>query len=160
MTVEIKTDSVRRGYVLRTACVVPGPLDEVFSFFSDAANLEKLMPAHLKFQVLTPGPIDMHEGQRIDYRLRVRGIPLRWTSEITVWEPPHRFVDEQRRGPYRYWRHEHSFEGCEAGTRVLDQVRYGVPGGALVHWLAARRDIERIFAYRQQVLAELFSAAE
>lgn len=158
MTIEIKADPAQRGgYVLRAVSVVPRPLDEVFAFFSDAFNLESLTPGFLRFEVLTPAPIEMHAGQRIDYRLRVRGVPLRWTSEITVWDPPHRFVDEQRRGPYRRWHHEHRFEPCDEGTRVIDIVHYAAPGGALVHRFVVKRDIEKIFAFRQRKLAELFA---
>ena len=158
MPISIEKDSSRRGsYVLRADCTITRPVDEVFAFFSDPSGLEKLTPRWLRFQVLTPQPIEMFAGQKIDYRLRVRGLPLRWTSEITVWEPGRRFVDEQCRGPYSHWHHEHRFESYEQGTRVIDIVRYGVPGGAPVHWLLVRRDLERIFAYRQQVLGELFA---
>lgn len=158
MSVQIKSDPARRGgYVLRTSCIVPRTVEEVFAFFSDAKNLELLTPAWLKFQVLTPMPIEMRAGQRIDYRLRIRGIPLRWTSEITAWDPPHRFVDEQRRGPYRHWQHEHNFETCDEGTRVTDVVHYCAPGGVLVHRFVVRGDIERIFRFRQRKLAEIFA---
>jgi ligand-binding SRPBCC domain-containing protein len=146
------------GYLLRGECVIPRPLDEVFAFFADAANLEVLTPPWLNFRILTPRPIAMRPGCLIDYRLRVRGVPIRWQSEITAWEAPHRFVDEARRGPYKFWRHEHRFEPCDDGTRVFDAVHYGVPGGALVHWLVVGRDVRTIFAYRQQVLAKLFPA--
>jgi ligand-binding SRPBCC domain-containing protein len=157
MSVQIKADPTRPGgYVLRSSCTVPRPLEEVFAFFSDAVNLEALTPAWLKFQVLTPAPIAMHEGQRNDYRLRVHGVPMRWTSEITVWDPPRRFVDEQRRGPYRHWHHEHLFESCDDGTRVNDVVHYAAPGGALLHRFVVKRDIERIFTFRKQALSHIF----
>ena len=89
---------------------VPRDIEEVFPFFADPFNLGLLTPPRFRLQILTPRPISMWEGTLIDYRLYVAGIPLRWTSDITVWEPPHRFVDEQVRGPYRYWRHAHTFE--------------------------------------------------
>lgn len=148
------------GYLLRGECVLPRPLDDVFAFFADAANLEILTPPWVGFQIVTPQPIALRPGCLIDYRLRVRGAPIRWQSEITEWEAPHRFVDEARRGPYKFWRHEHRFEPCDEGTRVFDTVHYGVPGGALVHWLVVGRDVRKIFAYRQRVLATLFPAEQ
>ncbi len=144
------------GYRLRAECIVPRDISEVFAFFSDAANLERLTPPWLKFQILTPQPIDMRPGRLIDYRLRIRGVPVRWQSEITAWDPPHGFADESRRGPYKYWRHNHTFEPCEGGTRVIDEAHYGVPGGGLVHWLAMGRDVRMIFHYRQLALTEIF----
>ena len=98
----------------------------------------------------------MGEGALIDYRLRVRGIPMRWRTRIDVWDPPHRFVDEQLRGPYRLWVHEHTFENVDGGTLMRDRVRYAVWGGALVNWLVVRRDVEKIFAYRTKQLDALF----
>ncbi len=136
---------------------LPRPRDEVFPFFADALNLETLTPPWLKFEVLTPRPIEMRAGLRIDYRLRVHGFPLRWQSEITAWEPPHRFVDEQRRGPYRVWIHEHAFEERGGGTLARDQVRYGVFGGMLVNTLFVQRDVTSIFRFRQQKLREIFA---
>ena len=98
----------------------------------------------------------MKVGAHIDYRLRFRGFPIKWRSEILVWEPPHRFVDSQTKGPYRKWVHEHNFAEREGGTIASDHVEYAVPGGALVNALFVRRDVERIFAYRRQRLIELF----
>ena len=127
-------------------------------FFSDAHNLERITPGFLKFRVLTPAPIELREGVVIDYALRVRGVPLRWRSEITVWDPPHRFVDRQVRGPYRRWVHEHRFVSLDGGgTLVEDRVEYAVPGGRLVHALFVKRDVQAIFAYRTAVLREMFS---
>jgi ligand-binding SRPBCC domain-containing protein len=137
---------------------LPRPLEEVFPFFADAFNLQELTPPFLDFRVLTPGPLPMAVGTRIDYRLSLRGVPIRWQSEITAWEPPHRFVDEQRRGPYRAWIHEHRFTAKDGGTVVEDDVRYGVPGGRLAHALFVRRDVERIFAYREERLRARFGA--
>ncbi len=135
---------------------LPRRRDEIFPFFADAFNLETITPPWLRFEVLTPRPIKMRAGQRIDYRLRVHGFPLRWQSEITAWEPPHRFVDEQRRGPYRAWIHEHTFEEHDGGTLARDVVRYAVFGGMLVNTLFVRRDVTSIFAFRRHKLAALF----
>ncbi|MCA9729166.1 MAG: SRPBCC family protein, partial [Candidatus Eisenbacteria bacterium] len=128
-------------HVLHRQQLLPAPLEEVFAFFAAAENLERITPPLLQFRVLTPPPIDMRPGALIDYRLKLRGIPLRWRSEITVWDPPHRFVDEQRRGPYRSWIHEHRFEEENGHTRVTDEVRYLAPGGPLVHRWLIRPDL-------------------
>ena len=85
------------------------PLKEVFPFFADAGNQERITPPWLRFEVLTDFPVSIQEGTIIDYRLRIHGIAVRWRSEITVWDPPLRFVDMQRRGPCRKWIHEHFF---------------------------------------------------
>lgn len=135
---------------------LPRPLEEVFPFFADARNLEELTPPWLSFNVLTPDPIPMAVGTKIDYRLRWRGFPLRWTSEIAAWEPPFRFVDRQLRGPYRLWHHEHRFEERNGGTDVIDVVDYAVWGGAVAVNLGVRRDVERIFAHRRTRLVEIF----
>jgi ligand-binding SRPBCC domain-containing protein len=143
----------------RSEIWLPRPLEEVFAFFADAGNLQALTPPWLDFTILTPSPIPMRPGTRIDSRLRLHGFPIRWQTEITAWEPPHRFVDEQRRGPYRLWVHEHRFETCDGGTHIADNVRYAVPGGWLVERLIVRRDVERIFEFRRQKLLELFGQA-
>jgi ligand-binding SRPBCC domain-containing protein len=136
---------------------LPRPPEEIFPFFGEAANLEILTPPWLNFQILTKRPIEMRVGAIIDYRLRIHGVPLRWQSEITAWEPKHRFVDEQRRGPYRLWRHEHTFALREGGTVCRDHVRYAVAFDFLVHRTLVRPDIERIFTYRQEKLRQMFA---
>jgi ligand-binding SRPBCC domain-containing protein len=142
-------------HTLETSIFLPRAREEVFAFFADAGNLELLTPPWLNFSILTPQPIPMREGTRIQYRLRLHGVPLRWESEITCWEPPLRFVDEQRRGPYRLWVHEHRFEEEKGGTRVSDRVHYAVPGGELINRLFVAPDLNRIFTYRQRKMLEL-----
>lgn len=139
---------------------LPCPLDEVFEFFSNAGNLQELTPPWVQFQILTPLPISMHAGRLIDYKIRIHGIPIRWRTEITHWEPGVRFVDVQRRGPYRLWEHEHRFQAERDGTLMTDHVRYAVYGGALVHSLFVKKDVERIFEYRTDRMKALFGSAE
>lgn len=138
---------------------LPGAPEAVFDFYADAFNLELLTPPWLRFRALTPPPIVMAEGIEIDYRLRLHGIPLGWRSRITAWEPPYRFVDEQIRGPYRRWVHEHTFAARDGGTLARDVVEYDMPGGWLADRLLVRRDLKRIFAYRRERLAGIFAAA-
>jgi ligand-binding SRPBCC domain-containing protein len=137
---------------------VPSPLSEVFPFFADPMNLDSLTPPWLRFRILTPAPITMAVGSLIDYRLRLRGIPIRWRTEITDFEPPHRFVDRQVRGPYREWVHEHVFEELDGHTIIIDNVTYAVLGGPVVQQLFVKRDLDRIFDYRHARIATRFPA--
>lgn len=143
-------------FTVKTKLFLPRPLQLVFPFFADAGNLQQITPPWLQFEVLTPSPIVMRKGALIEYCLRLHGIRVRWQSEITVWEPPLRFVDVQRRGPYRKWIHEHTFTDCGNGTEMLDYVQYGLPGGWLTNLLFVRRDVRKIFNYRAKKLSELF----
>ncbi len=135
---------------------VPASRDDVFRFFSDALNLERITPPWLKFRLITPPPIVLARGATIDYRLRIHGLPLAWQSEITVWDPPAEFVDEQRRGPYRRWVHRHTFAAAGANaTFVRDAVEFEAPFELVTGWFV-RRDVERIFAYRSAALRKIF----
>ena len=134
------------------------PIEEVFAFFSDAANLDSITPPWLSFRTVTRQPIEMRAGAVIDYRLRVRGFPIRWRSKITEWEPPYHFRDEQVRGPYRLWIHAHRFQPRNGGTLVRDDVQYAVPFDWLLHKFIVRPDVERIFAYRADCLQKQFGS--
>jgi ligand-binding SRPBCC domain-containing protein len=139
---------------------VARPLEEVFAFFSDANNLEAITPRQLNFRILTPGPIRLEAGARIEYQLTLDGVPVKWATLIERWEPPHEFVDVQLRGPYRVWRHTHRFLAEGQGTRMIDDVAYELPLGPLgrlVEALWARREVARIFAHRTEVIARRFS---
>lgn len=138
------------------------PIDEVFPFFADAGNLEAITPPWLGFRILTPRPIDMRQGTLIRYSLRWRVVPIRWTTQITQWDPPFSFVDEQLHGPYRLWRHRHEFEACGERTRMRDTVDYALYGGLLgrlAHTGWVRRDLDRIFDFRARRVAELLGSA-
>ena len=139
---------------------LPLPPSEIFPFFSNAANLDAITPPWLDFRIVTPPPIAMCEGALIDYRLRVHFLPLRWRTRINIWEPPYRFVDEQVRGPYYQWIHEHTFEPSAGGTLARDFVRYAAPLDFLTHRWLVRPDVEKIFAYREQALLKRFSSLQ
>ena len=148
-----------RGKVLRASMWVPRSPEQVWPFFSDAHNLELLTPQFLRFRVLTPAPIAMHVETRIEYRLRLHGIPIGWRTRIARWEPPFCFVDEQERGPYRRWFHTHTFAALDGGTVLGDHVEFEVRGGPLAplvsRWFV-EPDVLRIFNYRARQIAQRF----
>ena len=148
-------------WVLNAKQVLSRPVDEVFPFFADAHNLERLTPKFLQFNVLTPRPIPMESGCIINYKLKVRGIPIRWKTTILDWDPPHQFVDNQDSGPYALWHHTHTFEPTEDGTGTIctDTVRYKPKGwilAPLINRFFVQRDVENIFRYRFKMLEEIF----
>lgn len=139
-------------YILRREQWIARPMDEVFTFFADAHNLEAITPPWLGFKILFMSTDCIEEGTTIRYRLRLHGIPIDWLTEICEWNPPHSFVDEQIKGPYRQWRHTHRFEAHGSRTKMVDEVRYSLPFGVLgrlVHEVKVRRDVNRIFDYRR-----------
>jgi len=151
-------------HTLQREQLLPGSPADVFAFFADAHNLEVITPPLLRFRVLSVEPIEMRAGTLIDYRLRVRGVPVRWTTRIAVWDPPRRFVDEQLRGPYALWHHTHTFEDDGNGATLMrDVVRYAVGFGAfgvLASNLVVRRDLVAIFDYRAQRIVALLAQRE
>lgn len=145
-------------YLLERVQVVPRSLSDVFAFYADPDNLARITPPWLGFRILTPKTA-MRAGLQIEYRIHPLGVPQRWVSEITVWEPPRRFVDEQRRGPYRRWHHLHEFRATAGGTEIRDRVTYELPLGPLgrlAHGLVVRRQLESIFAFRERAVRDLF----
>ena len=147
-----------RIYALERTQRLELPVERVFEFYAQAGNLAVLTPPWMGFEVITPGPIEMRPGALIDYRLTLHGVPVRWRTRIAVWEPPLRFVDVQVRGPYALWEHTHTFErdGDDAAL-IGDRVRYAIPLGLLgraAHAAFVRRDLERVFDYRERAVAE------
>lgn len=155
-TIQFTRDVQKQTFVLHAEQWLPCPRAKLFEFFSDAFKLESLTPPLLRFQVLTPAPIVIQTGTLIDYKLRLHGFPVRWQSEISVWEPPLRFVDRQTRGPYQMWRHEHRFVEQDGGTLAIDHVEYRTFGGGLVNRLFVVPDLRKIFEFRMRKLGEFF----
>jgi len=151
---------VLRYHTLRREQRLSQPPEAVFDFFGDAGNLELLTPPSLRFDVVTPRPIEMGAGALIEYRLRVRGLPVMWLTRIDDWEPARRFVDVQLAGPYALWHHTHTFEPDETGGTIMrDAVRYALPwwpASGVVHRLFVARELAAIFAFRRQEVARRF----
>jgi ligand-binding SRPBCC domain-containing protein len=151
-----------REYTLRREQTLGLPVDEVFAFFAEPANLEAITPDWLRFRTLTPGAIRMAAGTLIRYELRWHGLPLSWTARIEAWDPPRGFVDVQLRGPYRLWEHTHTFQPVAGGTLVRDVVRYALPlgfPGRLVHAGWVRANLDAIFDHRARKVSELLEAS-
>lgn len=149
------------SYRLERVQHIPRARSEVFAFFANAGNLERITPGFLNFRILTPQPIEMKPGALIDYRLSLYGVPLSWRTRIEAFEPEDSFVDVQLSGPYRSWHHLHEFKDAAGGTEMRDVVSYELPLGplgTLARALFVRRSLERIFDHRRQVIAEVFAA--
>ena len=155
----MKTATLHREQIIRR------PRAEVFAFFADASNLERLTPPFLRFRIVTPSPLTLREGTLIDYRLSLFGVPFSWRTRIELVVPDVRFVDLQLRGPYKLWRHLHEFEDVEGGaaTRMTDHVEYAAPLGILgeaARALFVRRTVDRIFDYRAETIDSLLMSAQ
>jgi len=148
-----------KPHILEVTTIINKPIAEVFDFFSKAENLNALTPPELEFKILSPLPIEMKPGALIDYRIKLNGIPFNWRTEICVWEPGKKFVDQQIKGPYVRWHHTHSFVDKGHFTEMTDRVEYLSPGWILepiVHNLIVKKRVEAIFKYREKKLSELF----
>jgi ligand-binding SRPBCC domain-containing protein len=145
-------------HVLTRSLTLDLPRREVFDFFADAVNLERITPPELRFHILTPSPIDVRKDTLIDYQLKLRGLPLKWKTIISVWNPPFEFVDEALKSPYKQWIHRHTFTELEKNkTLIEDEVRYRLPFepvGDAAHFFV-RRELNYIFAFRQQAVARI-----
>jgi len=149
-------------YVLERTQIVPAPRAKVFPFFADAANLETITPPLLGFTILTPRPIHMEAGTLIDYKIKISGIPIKWRTRIEAYDPPTMFIDVQLNGPYKTWRHTHTFRDVPGGTEIGDHVEYELPFGPLgtiAHVLMVKRQLKTIFDYRTKVMTEMFGGA-
>jgi hypothetical protein len=149
------------AHLLERVQHIPRPRSEVFAFFADAGNLERITPGFLNFRILTPQPIAMKPGALIDYQLSLYGVPLSWRTRIETFDPEDSFTDVQLSGPYRSWHHRHEFKDDAGGTEMRDVVRYELPLGplgTLARALFVRRSLERIFDHRRQVIADVFPA--
>lgn len=149
-----------KEYILDRRTRVASSIETVFPFFAAAENLGRITPPEMGFKIRSPLPIAMQAGALIEYTIRLYGIPLRWRTLITAWNPPHSFEDTQLSGPYRKWVHTHSFETDNNGTVIIDRVVYALPFGILgrlARPLVARQ-LRRIFDYRASVIGQLFPA--
>ena len=144
-----------RTYTLVREQHIPLPLDQVFPFFADAGNLQRITPAWLHFKILTPLPLEIKEGALLDYQISLFGVPMKWRTRIEEFTPQERFVDVQLRGPYRRWHHTHEFRETADGTHMRDTVLYEMPFGPLgtiTHAIMVRQMLKRIFDFRFEMI--------
>jgi len=147
-------------YIIKTKQFIERPLAEVFDFFSTPENLAEITPSELNFKILSPHPLEMKQGAVFDYTIKLYKISVHWRTLITTYEPPYRFVDEQIKGPYSYWHHTHIFKEVNDGVEIHDSVSYSIPFGLLgrlLHAVWIKRDLERIFKFRKNVIDQIFS---
>jgi ligand-binding SRPBCC domain-containing protein len=148
-------------HILKRSLTLNLPREQVFDFFADAGNLERITPPELNFQIISPQPIDIKKGALIDYKLKLRGFPLTWKTIISTWNPPHEFVDEALKSPYKQWIHRHTFTVLPDGnTQIDDEVRYRLPFeplGDIGHFFV-KKELDYIFDFRQKAVAEILQA--
>jgi len=146
-------------YQLERMQTLPVSREELFRFFEQPENLSRVTPSSVGFNILTPAPIEMKTGLVLDYTIKVLGFPIRWTTLISSYDPPKRFIDVALRSPYAFWHHTHTFKQNDDGSTIMtDQVRYALgfgPFGPIVHALFVKRKLKHIFDYRAEVIAEL-----
>jgi ligand-binding SRPBCC domain-containing protein len=144
-------------YQLDDRFIVKADMDTVWRFFGDPQNLARITPAHLGFTVLTPSPITMQRDTVLDYTIRWAGLPVKWRTIITEWEPPRYFADLQARGPYAQWLHRHAFESSDEGVICSDRVLYKMPGGLIgraMNALVVKRQLTNIFRFRRDQISK------
>ncbi len=140
--------------------LIAAPLEQVFDFHKDPYNLLKITPPEMNMIVKNEDPVIMACGTKIIYQIKILGMPLRWHSMITEYDPPHRFVDVQMSGPYKKWHHTHTFKAEGDATLVIDDVDYKLPLGYLGAAVAGHlviQQLAKIFSHREQKLASFFS---
>lgn len=145
-------------YTLKRKQTFTLSLQEVFEFFGKPENLEKITPRSVGFHILTPRPIEMKIGTVLDYIIRLFGIPVRWTTLISEYDPPNKFSDVAIRGPYSFWFHNHNFEEIDGNTVMTDKVSYALPFGfigRLAHFFWVKRQLNYIFDYRAKVISDI-----
>lgn len=148
-----------KPHTLQRATFINRPVDEVFHFFSNPVNLARITPPAFRLRIITPQPVVIQQGTIIDYKIKALGIPFKWRTEITVWQPPHRFVDIQVHGPYSLWTHEHVFEAKDGGTLMHDRLQFRSPGWVLeplINKLLVQPKIEELFDHREACLKKIF----
>ena len=146
-------------YKLLKSQFIDKPINEVFSFFEKPENLQEITPLYLNFKIITPSPIKMEVGQIISYNIKLRGIPIKWNSLISSYDPPNSFIDQQIKGPYAIWHHTHRFKEQDGGTLIEDEVKYAIPFGIvgrILNYLFIKNDLKKIFQYREERIALIF----
>lgn len=143
--------------------IVPTDLESAWDFIRSPGNLDKITPDDMSFEIVSELPDEMFDGLLIEYRV---GIPLigkqTWLTELKHIRERHSFVDEQRIGPYKFWYHYHEITEVDGDIRFRDQVRYTLPLGplgALAQTVFVRKELERVFDYREQAVRKHFELA-
>ncbi|MFZ4545310.1 MAG: SRPBCC family protein [Saprospiraceae bacterium] len=148
--------------LLKQEQFLPLSLDEAWDFFSSPKNLNEITPDDMVFEILSELPEKMYTGLFITYRLKpILNIPIEWCTEITHIQNREYFVDEQRKGPYKIWHHEHHFKAVDGGVMMTDILHYDI-GKSFAGWIAGHlfvhKKVKAIFDFRHQKLEQMFKA--
>ena len=152
-------DPKKSAFVQYSEQLVQRPLPELFSFFMSPKNLEAITPPWISIQITRISSEEVKAGTEIEYSMKVHGVPMKWVTDICIWDPPHRFVDNQRKGPYSLWYHEHAFKAVAQGVLMTDWVRYRLPAGRVGATLGSSKiksDVDAIFQFRREYIQKEF----
>lgn len=152
-------------YQLQKTQKIPATIEKVWDFISSPANLKKITPAYMGFDITSKNlPEKMYPGMIISYRVSpVLGLKTTWVTEITHVKTYEYFVDEQRVGPYFMWHHEHKIEAIQGGVLMTDIVSYKPPFGflgSIANEIMIKRKLKEIFDFRTKAVEEIFGKWE
>tara|TARA_B110000438_G_scaffold192738_1_gene184345 strand:+ start:4368 stop:4880 length:513 start_codon:yes stop_codon:yes gene_type:complete len=153
---KIKFSKENNYFYLKNKMILDENIEKVFRFFETPKNLNLITPSWLNFKIITPVASKTYKDQEIEYKLTLHKITFKWKSKITEYKKNISFCDKQIKGPYLFWEHSHLFSKLEEKTLMKDVVKYKVIFGSLTNKLIVKKDLRRIFDYRQKKIQEIF----
>ena len=153
---KIKFSKENNYFYLKNNLTLNENIEKVFKFFETPKNLNLITPSWLNFNIIKSVASKTYKDQEIEYKLTLHKITFKWKSRIIDYKKNISFCDKQIKGPYLFWEHSHLFSKLEENTLMEDVVKYKVVFGSLANKLFVKRNLRRIFEYRQRKIQEIF----